>query len=173
MTRLLATVLAFSIALLPARANAQDTAPPAAPPTAAPSAAFQLPDVGDFLPLHRGTAAPRDGLLVDQAEMLSIVQGYDRLQHLLDATVTRDGESCDVRVAIEHAHTVASEERVSLRDALWTDRQAELVAQIQAVQVQLVQAQHAAERQWWELPVLWFFVGVAVAAAVVVAVIVR
>jgi len=169
MTRLLATVLAFSIALLPARANAQDTAPP----TAAPSAAFQLPDVGDFLPLHRGTAAPRDGLLVDQAEMLSIVQGYDRLQHLLDATVTRDGESCDVRVAIEHAHTLASEERVSLRDSLWTERQAELVAQIQAVQVQLVQAQRSAERQWFESPALWGVVGALIATAVFLAVTVR
>lgn len=173
--KIIATALAFAIALLPLRALAQDTAPSAttaALPTA-PSAQFQLPDVGDFLPLHRGAPAPRDGLLVDQAVMLSIVQGYDRLQHLLDATATRDGELCDVRVAIEHAHVTAAEERLTLRDGLWEARQAELVQQITATQQQVLQAQHAAERQFWESPILWAVVGALVATAIFLAATVR
>lgn len=176
--KIVAAVLVFTLVMMPTRALAQDTTPPATTTAATttsapPSAQFQLPDVGDFLPLHRGTAAPRDGLLVDQAEMLSIVQGYDRLQHLLDATVARDSETCDVRVAIEHAHVTAAEERLTLRDDLWGARQQELVAQIQATQQQVMQAQHAAERQWWESPIMWGLIGALVASVVFIAVEVR
>jgi len=167
-TRIVATVLSFAIAMLPLRAYVQDLPP--APPTTPPSAAFQLPDMGDFLPLHRGQPAQRDGLLVDQDVMLQITQSYDRLQHLLDATVQRDAETCSVQVAIEHAHTVASDERVSLRDGLWEAHQAELLASLAQAQQQ---AQHAGERQWYESDAMWFAIGVLVATVAFVAVSVR
>jgi hypothetical protein len=131
---------------------------------------FQLPEPSEILPLRRGTAAPHDGLLIDAGDMLRIQQEYDRMRYLLTRTSERDAERCEVQVAMEHAHVSACEERVVLRDTLWTARQAELVAQVMEARAQ---AQRAAERAWYESPVIWFIVGVVATAAVWIAVSVR
>ena len=172
--RFVAFILSVAIAALPARAYGQ---PPAVAPATTlvptPTDQFQLPDPGDILPLRRGTPAPQDGLLIDASDLLSIQQSYERMRFLLGLTTQRDTEVCDVRVQIEHARTSAAEERVTLHDELWTGRQGELTAAIAALQVQVQQAQHAAERQWHEAPALWFAIGVVVSAVAVVAVSVR
>lgn len=159
------TLAAF--VLMPAVASGQDSTP--TPPAAAPDQ-FQLPDPGDILPLRRGQASPQDGLLIGAADLLNIQQSYERMRFLLGLTQERDAQVCDVRVQIEHAHTLAAEDRLTLRDTLWTDRQAELVAQVQAAQAQ---AQHAGERQWFESPPLWAAIGAIVATVVFVGVSVR
>jgi hypothetical protein len=161
-------ILSVALALLPARAVAQ---PPA--PTAPSADQFQLPDPGDILPLRRGTPAPQDGLLIAASDLLSIQQSYERMRFLLGLTQQRDAEVCDVRVQVEHAHTAAAEERLTLRDELWTARQTELTGAIAALQAQVQQAQHSAERQWYEAPALWFAVGIVVSAVAFVAVSVR
>lgn len=155
--RVLAFILSVAIAVMPVRVLAQD-AP--APSTTAPSAQFQLPDPGDVLPLHRGTPAPRDGLLIDADNLLSVQQSYDRMRFLLDHMTERDQQVCDVRVQIEQARTAAATETTSLHDTLWTQRQAEL-------QHALAQAQAQAQRQWWEAEALWFAIGGLVVAGVI------
>jgi len=153
--------------LLPVTALAQEVPPP---PAAAPVEEFRLPEPGEILPLRRGTAAPRDGLLIDAEDMLRISQEYDRMRYLLTRTAERDAETCEVRVEMERARIGACEERLRLRDELWTARQAELAALVAEAREQ---ARHAAERGWYENPVLWFVVGVAVTAIVWVAASVR
>jgi hypothetical protein len=160
-----AIVLSVALAMLPARAVAQP------PVTTAPTTEqFQLPEPGDILPLHRGQAAPQDGLLIDAGDLLGIQQGYERMRFLLGLTQTRDTEICDVRVQVEHARTTAAEDRLTLRDGLWTARQTELLATIQQAQQQ---AQHAAERGFFEQPAVWFAIGILVATIAFIAVSVR
>jgi hypothetical protein len=137
----------------------------------APSSEFQLTEpTQEILPLRRGAMAPRDGLLIDAADLLQIRADYERLRYLLTRTAERDAELCDVRVAIERAHTAAAEERLTLRDGLWNARQAELVAQVARAQEQ---AQRAAERSFWEHPGLWAAIGGAIVGLVWVATAVR
>lgn len=162
--RVLCIFLSF---ILPATALAQEVP---SPPLAATSEEFRLPEPGEVLPLRRGATAPRDGLLIDAEDMLRISQEYDRMRYLLTRTSERDRETCDVRVEMERARTGACEERLRLRDELWTARQNELAALVTEARSQ---AQHAAERQWFENPVLWFVVGVAATAIVWIAATVR
>lgn len=152
--------------LLPVTALAQEVPPP----PAAPVEEFRLPEPGEILPLRRGTAAPRDGLLIDAEDMLRISQEYDRMRYLLTRTAERDAETCEVRVEMERARIGACEERLRLRDELWTARQAELAALVAEAREQ---ARHAAERGWYENPVLWFCVGVVVTGIVWIAASVR
>jgi hypothetical protein len=150
--------------LLPITALAQEVPPP---PAAAPVEEFALPETGDLVPLRRGTAAPRDGLLIDAEDMLRISQEYDRMRYLLTRTVERDREICDVRVEMERARLTACDERLMLRDDLWAARQTELVAQVTEARSE---ARRAAERGWFESPILWFFAGVIATGAVWIAV---
>jgi len=152
MLRVVAFILSVAIAMQPVRALAQETPPP--------SSQFQLPDPGNVLPLHRGTAAPRDGLLIDADNLLSIQQSYDRMRYMLDHITERDQQVCDARVQIEQARTTAASATTSLHDELWTQRQTEL-------QQALAQAQARAERQWWESEALWFALGGLVVAGVI------
>lgn len=162
--RVLCIFLSF---ILPATALAQEVP---APPPVAPAEEFRLPEPGEVLPLRRGATAPRDGLLIDAEDMLRISQEYDRMRYLLTRTAERDAETCEVRVEMEHARTSACEDRLRLRDELWTARQAELAALVTEARAQ---AQHAAERQWFENPVLWFCVGVVATGVVWIAATVR
>lgn len=150
--RALCLILSF---LLPVTALAQEV--PVSPPVV-PVEEFRLPEPGEVLPLRRGAAAPRDGLLIDAEDMLRISQEYDRMRYLLTRTAERDAETCEVRIEMERARIGACEERLRLRDELWTARQAELVALVTEAREQ---ARHAAERGWHENPILWFVVGVA------------
>jgi hypothetical protein len=155
------TICIFLSFLLPVTAFAQE-----APPTE-----YQLTEpTQEILPLRRGTAAPRDGLLIDASDLLQIRADYERLRYLLTRTTERDEEVCSVRVQIEQARTSACGERVSLRDELWNARQAELLQQIAAAREQ---AQRAAERGWWEAPALWAVIGAAIVGLVWVATSVR
>ena len=151
--------------LLPVTAFAQEA--PVAPP---PVEEFALPEPGDLVPLRRGTAAPRDGLLIDAVDMLRISQEYDRMRYLLTRTAERDAETCGVRVEMERARIGACEERLRLRDELWTARQAELVALVTEAREQ---ARQAAERGWYENPVIYFIVGAVVVGLVWIATAVR
>ncbi len=161
--RLTAAIVACS--LWCATASAQEHAAP----SQARGASFQLPEP-DVLPLRRGAAAPRDGLLIDAANLLQIQQEYDRMRFVLDLTSERDREVCDVRVEMEHLRLLATEERLTLRDGLWGAREQELLRQLREAQEQ---ARHAAERGWWESEALWFAVGVVATGAVWAAVTVR
>lgn len=152
--------------LLPVSTLAQDV--PA--PEAIPEEEFRLPDPGEILPLRRGSAAPHDGLLIDAEDMLRIQQEYERMRYLLARTSERDRELCAVRVEMEHARLTACEERLRLRDDLWSARQTELVTQVTEARAE---ARRAAERAWFESPVLWFVVGVAATSVVWVAATVR
>ena len=149
--------------LVAASASAQDAA------QAAPQA-FQLPEPGEVTPLRRGVAAPRDGLLIDAADLLQIRQEYDRMHFLLGRTSERDREVCDVRVEMEHLRLLAAEERLTLRDGLWSTREEDLLRQLREAQEQ---SRRAAERGWWESEALWFAVGVVATGAVWAAVTVR
>lgn len=147
--------------LLPVTSFAQEAQP----------AEYQLTEpTQEILPLRRGTTAPRDGLLIDASDLLQIRADYERLRYLLTRTTERDAETCGVRVQIEQARTTACGERVTLRDELWTARQAELVA---LVNESRAQTQRAAERSFFEHPALWFAVGVVATALVWVAATVR
>lgn len=159
--RVLCIFLSF---ILPATALAQEVP---SPPLAATSEEFRLPEPGEVLPLRRGATAPRDGLLIDAEDMLRISQEYDRMRYLLTRTSERDRETCDVRVEMERARTSACEERLRLRDELWTARQNELAALVTEARSQ---AQHAAERQFWESPIFWFVIGAVASSAVWIAV---
>lgn len=147
MTRTFASVLVFLLCFPPVHASGQE----------APVEEFRLPEPGDVLPLRRGASAPRDGLLIDAASMLRITQEYDRMRYLLTRASERDRETCEVRIEMERARIGACEDRLRLRDELWTARQAELVT---AVTEARQAAQRAGERQFWESPALWFAVGV-------------
>lgn len=161
MARALSVLLSLLL-ILPARSAAQENPSEAAE--------LRLPEPEEILPLRRGAPAPRDGLLIGAADLLQIQQEYERMRYLLDRTAERDRETCDVRVEMERARISACEERLRLRDELWTARQAELTAA-------LVDAREAtraaAERSWFEHPALWFAVGVVVTAIVWVAATVR
>lgn len=176
MTRIIASLLAIAVAFYPTRVLAQppaSTAPASTTTTAStPSdpSQFQLPDTGDILPLRRGQTAPQDGLLIDPHDLLSIQQEYERMRFMLGLTHDRDVQLCDIRVQEEQARTHAAEERLTLHDTLWTDRQQELVAAVQAAQQQ---AQRAGQRDFWESPPLWAAIGVILATVVYVAVSVR
>lgn len=137
----------------------------------APPAEYQLTEpTQEIVALRRGTPAPRDGLLVDAADMLQIRAEYERLRFLLTRTTERDEATCAVRIEMERARTAACGERVSLRDELWTQRQTELVMQVRRAQEE---AQRAGERQFWEHPALWFAVGVVATGLVWIAATVR
>lgn len=155
--------LALCLAV-PSSALAQEPAPSEA------SEEFRLPDPSEVLPLRRGAAAPRDGLLIDAGDFLQIQQEYDRMRYLLGRTSERDREVCNVRVEMEHARLSAAEDRLRLRDDLWGSREADLLRQLQEAQEQ---ARRAAERGWWESEALWFAVGVVATGAVWAAVTVR
>lgn len=132
------------------------------PAEAQDASEYQLTEPADILPLRRGAVAPRDGLLIDASDLLQIRADYERLRFLLTRTSERDNEVCGIRVQIEEARTAACGERVRLRDDLWTARQAELVSQVAAAQEQ---ARRAAERGWWELPIVWAILGAVVVGA--------
>jgi len=149
--------------LICSTATAQDVAPP-------PAEEFVLPEPGEILPLRRGASAPHDGLLIEAADLLRIQQEYDRMRYLLTRTSERDREICDVRIAMEGARLTACEERLRLRDELWTARQTELNLLLTEARAE---ARRAAERGWYENPILWFLVGVAVTVVVWIAVSVR
>lgn len=149
-------ILFLLVMLMPSLAFAQETTP-------STTEEFRLPEPGEILPLRRGTAAPRDGLLIDAEDLLRIQQEYERMRFLLTRTSERDAEVCDVRVEMERARLTACEERLRLRDELWEARQIELSDAVAAARSE---ARRAAERQWYESPVLWFVVG-AVATSIV------
>lgn len=163
MSRPLAFILAAMV-FIPSLASGQDVVAPGTPEQ------FQLPDLGDILPLHRGTAAPRDGLLIDADDLLQIRQEYERMRYLLMRTTERDTQVCDVRVQVEHAHTEACGERLTLRDDLWGARQHELVQQIADAQQR---ANQAAQRQWYDQPILYLIIGAAVVGLIWIATAVR
>lgn len=131
---------------------------------------FQLPEPSEVLPLRRGAVAPHDGLLIGATDLLQIRNEYERMRFLLTRTAERDAETCDVRVLMEHAHLVAAEERLTLRDDLWTARQQELMQQIAAAQER---ANRAAERGWWESPALFAVLGAALVGVIWIATVVR
>jgi hypothetical protein len=160
MTRILLILSLFVTA--PARAQEEVHAPP----SALPEDEFRLPEPGEILPLRRGTAAPRDGLLIDAEDMLQIQQEYERMRFMLERVSERDRETCDVRVEMEHARLSACEERLRLRDELWDARQNELNDTIVEARAE---ARRAAERAWFESPVLWFIVGVVATSIVWIA----
>ena len=161
--RFICVLLSF---LLPVTVFAQEV--PAPPPV--PTEEFRQPEPGEILPLRRGASAPRDGLLIDAEDMLRIQQEYDRMRYLLTRTAERDAETCEVRVEMERARTGACEERLLLRDELWTARQAELAALVAEARET---ARRSAERAWFESPILWFAVGLVATSIVWVAATVR
>jgi len=137
----------------------------------APPAEYQLTEpTQEIVALRRGTPSPRDGLLIDAADMLQIRAEYERLRFLLARTTERDEATCAVRIEMERARTAACGERVSLRDELWTQRQTELVMQLREARQA---AQRAGERSWFEHPALWFAVGVVATGLVWIAATVR
>lgn len=156
MIRYITLILATALCPAPAPAKAQEAVPE-----------YQLTEPADILPLRRGAAAPRDGLLIDASDFLQIRADYERLRYLLAHTVERDGELCGVRVQIEQARTEACGERVTLRDELWTARQAELNQALVAAETR---AARAAERGLLESPALWAVVGAAIVGALWIAV---
>ena len=158
MSRLLALVLVLSVT---SAAQAQEAVDPEA---------FRLPEPGEISALRRGVPSPRDGLLIAADDLLHIQMEYDRLRYLLGRTQERDGQVCDARVEMERMRIGACEERLALRDTLWTARQAELLAQIAEAREA---ARRAGERGWYEHPAMWFAVGVLATAAVWIAATVR
>lgn len=160
--RILVIIIAsLQLLFFASRASGQDTAS---------SEEFRLLEPGEILALRRGQAAPRDGLLVDSEDMLRISQEYDRMRYLLTRTEERDREVCDVRVEMERARLTACEERLALRDELWSARQSELLAAVAAANERAAQA---AQRGWWESPLLWAIVGGVVVGVVWIAAEVR
>lgn len=115
----------------------------------------------EVVPLRRGRAAPRDGLLIDPTLLLRLHFDIDRLEHRLQADLARAEERCGVRVEMEEARTTAATERAELRDSLWRNRERDLVNQVAA-------AQEDAKRGWHENPALWAGVGAVVASLVAV-----
>lgn len=134
-------------------ALAQDTAPD--------SGAHEALDLPEVLSLRRGQVAPRDGLLIDAQDLIAISLDVERLQFLLRRTEERDRQTCEVRVQQEMARARAADERTTLHDGLWEGRQRELVTAVE-------QARRAAERQWYEQPVLWLGLGALVASLVAI-----
>lgn len=121
----------------------------------------------EIVPLRRGATAPHDGLLIDASSLLQIRADYERLRYLLTHASERDAAICDVRVQIEQARTSACSERVTLRDELWSARQAELNAALVAAETRAVRA---AERGILESPALWAVIGAAIVGALWIAV---
>jgi hypothetical protein len=160
MTRIACLILSL---LISTSAIAQEVP---APPGALPEDEFRLPEPGEILPLRRGSTAPRDGLLIEAEDMLRIQQEYERMRFLLERTAERDRETCDVRVEMERARLTACEERLHLRDELWTAREDELNDTIVEARAE---ARRAAERAWFESPVLWFCIGVVATSVVWIA----
>lgn len=156
MTRALILTVLFLCCVAPARAQE--------------AATFQLTEPSDILPLRRGAVSPRDGLLIEAADLLQIRTDYERLRYLLTRTVERDGGLCDVRVQIEQARTASCGDRVTLRNELWAARQAELNQALVAAEGR---AARAAERGLLESPALWAVVGAAIVGALWIAVSVR
>lgn len=153
----LAALAGIAVLAAPATAIGQDVP---APPE------VELPEMGEVLPLRRGQPAPHDGMLVLQQDFAQIQTDYDRMRWLLTRTQERDREQCESRVTEQTLHTTACEERLSLRDGLWTERQREWAERV-------AQEQRRAERQWHESPVLWFAIGAVATTVVFVAATVR
>lgn len=157
-------ILLFLSLFITAPALAQEEVP--APPSAPTDDEFELPEPTELTPIRRGGTSPRDGLIIDAGEMLDIQMAYDRMRFMLDRIAERDRETCDVRVEMEHARLTACEERLHLRDDLWEAREDELNDTIVEARAE---ARRAAERAWFESPVLWFCIGVVATSVVWIA----
>ena len=110
--------------------------------------------------LRRGQPAPRDGLFVEPATYFGLVRQIEGLEFRLGHLVRTERDICARRVEIETLRTGAERDRLTLRDGLWQQRQTELLARI-------TEAQAAAQRQWYEQPVLWLVLGGALVGIIV------
>lgn len=156
-----AAVLGATVALLPlAQASAQDgslEAPPAAgePASTEPEGAVAF--------VLEGGRAPFSGFLIEGEDLARWRFRIETLEYRLDADARAAAARVEVLLEAERARTHAAEERLTLRETLWTARVEELAAT-------LAEARRAAERQWYESEALWFAVGAVVAVAAVIGV---
>jgi len=137
-------ILPFAFCLLASSvAAAQST--PATPP---------LQEV-PYLP--QGRPAPFEGFLIRGPDLAQWKLRILVLEHQLDMTVTTEHRVAEVETRLNSARVQAVEERLALRDRLWTEQTTVLIKD-------LARARQAAIRSWYESPTLWFAVGVLITA---------
>lgn len=110
----------------------------------------------------QGRPAPFSGFLIEGEDLARWRFHIETLEYRL----ARDAEAAAARLEVlldaERARTSAAEERLLLRNTLWTQRTEELATA-------LAEARRSAQREWWESPLLWFASGVIVAIAATIA----
>ncbi len=145
-------LLVLGLGIFPSFVDAQT-------PASAPAEA-QLPAVGETAPLELGQRAPWAGMLVRDDDLFGLQTAVMQCRFSLQTGERLSAQILEARVAQEQARTAAATESAALHDRLWQDR-ATLLSQ------ELVAAQRAGERQWWESPPLWFAIGVLVSGVLV------
>jgi hypothetical protein len=110
--------------------------------------------------LRRGQAAPRDGLFVEVATYLAMVREIEGLEARIGELLQRERARCDALLGVEHARLAAAEDRLTLRDGLWRERQGELIQRV-------AEEHEAGQRDWYEEPLLWFAMGGALVGVIV------
>jgi len=94
------------------------------------------------------------------ATYLGLTSQIENLEWMLGRTVRMERDRCEREVAIERHRTTGARDALQLRESLWQTRQVELLAEIE-------ESRRAAERQWWEQPILWFMAGGVVIGAII------
>lgn len=136
-------------------AFAQDVAPLVVPDV-------QLPASHEILALDSGDRAPRDGMLINDEDLVAWRQRIEQLTFQLAALRELDSRTLALRLDEERARTGAATDRASLRDELWRQRAAELSASLATAQ-----AQAARGPAWYDAPILWTLIGAVLGGALV------
>jgi hypothetical protein len=118
--------------------------------------------VPDIPYLATGRPAPFDGFLIRGTDLAQWKLRIEILDHQLTYDVATEVRVAALQVSLEAARTTAVEERLALRDRLWTEQGNTLTRE-------LMQARKDAIRSWYESPTLWFTCGVIVSSILAIA----
>lgn len=119
-----------------------------------------IPETHPIVALDANERAPRDGMLIDDDDLVAWRHEIERLRYELGAHVSLAAATCDLRVHEEQSRTGAAQAEMALHESLWTARAQELTTA-------LATARGREGPAWYEQPVLWTIVGAILGGAVV------
>lgn len=120
---------------------------------------------GQIVPLAKGDGAPFEGLLIEQDDLVRWRLYIERLEF-------RRGRELELWEARQRIERELSQQKIDLhlqasaaREELWETRAKELGKQVTEARQEAIDA---AERSWYESPILWFSLGVLITGGAVV-----
>lgn len=124
----------------------------------------QAPD-GQIVALESGQRAPWAGLLIEQDDLARWRLTIDSLRFELRSERELSAARREVEIDLGRQRTLAAEQMLMVHEELWRGRVGQLSSSVLDLQRQLTEEQRG---HWYDSPLLWFGLGIAVTVVIVV-----